>query len=410
MSTFRFIHAADLHLGSPFAGLARADAESAERFALATREAFSELVRRTIELEAAFLVIAGDVYDGEWKDNSIGLFFARELARLDRAGIRVVLLKGNHDADSVVTRTISLPESVLQFASRKPSTLRLDGLDVALHGQSFAERAAPDNLARAYPAPVAGCFNIGVLHTSCAGYAAHEPYAPCSLDDLMLKGYDYWALGHVHEHEVLARDPWIVFPGCLQGRNVRECGPKGAALVEVEDGRVRAVERLLVDRARWASVEVDLSGVGDEPEALRLVERAVEPVAAAAEGRTVALRLTLSGATPLHGRFAADPRRLAAEAQAAAHRVEADLWLEELKLRTGPPARASEAAPELKSLDLSALMAGLDDDAEIRARVADAVAAVANRLPSGIDAAGLAEELDGLIAEARALALGRLGA
>jgi exonuclease SbcD len=412
LSTFRFIHAADLHLGSPFAGLARAEPEVAERFALATRDAFSELVRRTIELEAAFLVIAGDVYDGEWKDNSIGLFFARELARLDRAGVRVVLLKGNHDADSVVTKTISLPDSVLQFASRKPSTLRLDGLDVALHGQSFAERAAPDNLARAYPPPVAGCFNIGVLHTSCAGYAAHEPYAPCSLDDLRLKGYDYWALGHVHEHEVLARDPWIVFPGCLQGRNVRECGPKGAALVEVEDGRVRAVERLLVDRARWASVEVDLSGVGDEPEALQLIERAVEPITAAAEGRTVALRLTLSGATPLHGRFAANPRRLADEAQAAAHRAEADVWLEELKLRTAPPARALDRAPELKSLDLAALMAGLDDDVELKARLADAMSAVANRLPAGAggDAPGLADDLDALIAEARALALGRLGA
>ena len=412
LSTFSFVHAADLHLGAPFAGLARADAEVAGRFASASREAFSELVRRTIDLGAAFMVIAGDIYDGEWKDASIGLFFARELSRLERAGVRVVLLKGNHDADSVVTRTIPLPESVLTFGSRKPTTLRLDDLGVALHGQSFADRAAPDNLARAYPASVPGRFNVGVLHTSCGGYPAHAPYAPCSLDDLRLKGYDYWALGHVHEHEVLARDPWIVFPGCLQGRSVRECGAKGAVVVLVEDGRVASVGPVLVDRARWAVVETDLSGAADEAAVLRLVERAVAPHAAAAEGRLLALRLTLTGETPLHGAFAADPRRIADEAQAVAQRLGADVWLEKLKLRTLPPGRPEGAAPELKSFDLVSLMDGLDRDPEVLARVREAVDAVANRLPGGVseDGLALADDLDALVAEARSLALGRLGA
>jgi DNA repair protein SbcD/Mre11 len=122
LSRFRFIHAADLHLGSPFDGLAIKDRVIAERFAAATRDAFSELVRRAIEEEVAFFIVAGDVYDGEWRDNSIGLFFNREVARLDRTGIPVFLLKGNHDADSVVTKSITLPTSVSQFDTRRPSS------------------------------------------------------------------------------------------------------------------------------------------------------------------------------------------------------------------------------------------------------------------------------------------------
>ncbi|WP_020179187.1 DNA repair exonuclease [Methylopila sp. M107] len=412
MTAFRFVHAADLHLGSPFAGLARADATVAERFATASRDAFSELVRRTIEAEAAFMVIAGDVYDGEWRDNSIGLFFARELARLERAGVSVVLLKGNHDAASVVTKTIRLPESTLEFPSRKPGTLRLGALKVALHGQSFADRAAPDNLAAAYPPPVDGWFNIGVLHTSCGGYAAHERYAPCAPEELRLKGYDYWALGHVHDFEVLGRDPWIVFPGNLQGRSVRECGEKGAAIVEVEDGRVVSVERVIVDRARWASLTVDVTGAADEAAALRLVEQAVAPVAHEAEGRLVALRLTLSGATRLHGAFAADQRRLADEVQAAAQRVDADVWLEKLKLATSPPAAAGDVAPELKSLDLAALVDGLDGDPDVVARARELVGAIAAKLPpqAGSEEGALDGDIASLLADARALALGRLGA
>ncbi|HEY0293385.1 MAG TPA: DNA repair exonuclease [Hansschlegelia sp.] len=411
MNAFRFLHAADLHLGSPFVGLARANAEVAAVFANASRAAFSDLVDRAIEASVAFAVIAGDVYDGEWKDASIGLFFNRELGRLDRAGIPVFLLKGNHDADSVVTRSISLPGGVRQFPSRKPETFRLDDLRVALHGQSFAERSASDNLALSYPPAVAGWFNIGVLHTCCEGQSAHARYAPCSIEDLRLRGYDYWALGHVHEHSVVSRDPWIVFPGNLQGRSVRECGPRGAVIVDVADGHVTNVERVFVDRARWAQATVDLSGVDNESAAFHLIEEAVRPIAHEAEARVVALRLTLAGDTPLHAAFAAAPRRIAEEAQAAAQRVGADIWLEKLKLATTPPLRVATGGLELKSFDLAALFDDLAADPEIHLRAKALAETIANRIPASaaVEDRALADDVAALIAEARALALGRLG-
>ncbi|HEX8047951.1 exonuclease SbcCD subunit D, partial [Rhizobium sp.] len=199
MASFSFIHAADLHLGSPFQGLALKDAAVASIFVEASRKAFSTLVGQAIERQVDFFLIAGDVYDGDWKDNKIGLFFNREMARLERAGIPVYLLRGNHDAASVITKTITLPANVHEFPTAKPGSVKLDALQVALHGQGFAERSANDNLAVNYPAPVSGWFNIGVLHTSLTGREPHAPYAPGSVDDLRSRGYDYWALGHVHD-------------------------------------------------------------------------------------------------------------------------------------------------------------------------------------------------------------------
>ena len=207
MTSFRFLHAADLHLDSPLRGL-EADAP-AERIRDATRQALVKLVDLAVEQKVAFVLLAGDLYDGDWKDWRTGQFLVQQLARLTREGIRVIAISGNHDAEQVLTKTLPLPDTLIR--SNKPDTIRLDTLEVAIHGQSFAKRAVTDNLALAYPAPIAGWFNIGLLHTAC-GSTAHENYAPCTPSDLVSRGYDYWALGHVHERRVVQRDPWIVFP------------------------------------------------------------------------------------------------------------------------------------------------------------------------------------------------------
>ncbi len=271
MTSFRFVHAADLHLGSPFQGLTLKDAGIAALFVEASRKAFSNLVTQAIAARVDFFLIAGDVYDGDWKDNKIGLFFNREMARLERENIPVYLLRGNHDAESVITRTITLPGNVHEFSTQRPQTFLLEALKVALHGQGFAQRSANDNLALTYPKPVAGWFNIGVLHTSLTGREPHAPYAPCSVDDLRSRGYDYWALGHVHDYEVVATDPLIIFPGNLQGRSIRERGSKGAVLVTVDEGRIR-YERMIVDEARFAELTVTLDGDDDMSAVVRRIE------------------------------------------------------------------------------------------------------------------------------------------
>src|ERR1035437_8657283 len=254
---FFFLHAADLHLGSPFLGLSSTDEDLARRVASASREAFEELVDQAISRQVNFVVIAGDIYDGDWKDTTIGHFFNRQMARLARAGIPVYNVRGNHDAESVITSAVTLPDSVKVFSSKRPETFQIPELRVALHGQSFPNRAVPENLALTYPAPVPGWFNIGVLHTSCDGRPNHDNYAPCSVQDLLQRGYQYWALGHCHEYEVVNLAPPIIFPGNLQGRSIRETGLKGAVVVEVEDGEVTGMPRLRLARIQWALISAD---------------------------------------------------------------------------------------------------------------------------------------------------------
>ena len=288
---FRFLHAADLHLGSPFLGLAQKDDEVAARFARASRSAFEDLVTKALEEGVSFVVIAGDVFDGEWKDASIALFLNRQLARLSNRGIPTFLLRGNHDAESLVTKSLTWSEKVFEFSTRRPESHRIEALRVALHGRGFPHREVMENYAVDYPEPVAGWFNIGVLHTAC-GRAGHENYAPCTAADLAARGYDYWALGHVHAFEIVSRDPWIVYPGNLQGRSIRECGERGAVIVEVADGVVSEVRRVVTDTARWAEVFVDATPHNDETDLLRAVEAELRPHAGMAEGGSLRCELS----------------------------------------------------------------------------------------------------------------------
>lgn len=210
MPSFRFLHAADIHLDSPLHGLSRYDGLPIEEIRSASRSAFDNLVQCAIDEAVDFIVIAGDLFDGDWRDMGTGLYFARAMGRLDQARIPAFVLAGNHDAASVISRTVPWPPNVKLFDSRRPETHRLPDLQVAVHGQSFSTPAVTDNLVLAYPAGDDHAFNIGMLHTALAGRAGHAAYAPCGVDDLRSKGYDYWALGHVHEFEIVSRDPYVV--------------------------------------------------------------------------------------------------------------------------------------------------------------------------------------------------------
>jgi DNA repair exonuclease SbcCD nuclease subunit len=406
MTSFRFIHAADLHLGSPFQGLALKDADLADLFVEASRKAFSALVDEAVARKVDFFIVAGDVYDGDWKDNKIGLFFNREVARLEREGIPVFLLKGNHDAESVITKTIMLPKNVSEFPTAKPGSFRLDHLKVALHGQGFAERSATENLALAYPKPEAGFFNIGVLHTSLTGREPHAPYAPCSVDDLRSRGYDYWALGHVHDFEIVAEDPLIVFPGNLQGRSIREQGAKGALLVTVEDGRI-SHERLITDSARFAELNIRVEPDDTTAGILHRVEAALDPLVEAMDGRPLAVRVRIAGTTRFRNEIIARGQDFRDEVQAACHRGHADIWLEKLDLRIEANGGAGQRDTGLLRLD--GLLSTDGFSAELMAEAEARIAEIAARLPGGSGAGDLplGDELDVLLAEARDLLMSR---
>ena len=378
---FTFIHAADLHIDSPLSGLGVKDPAVAERFAIAGRRAVEALVEETIRSEAAFLIIAGDLFDGEWKDVTTGLFFARAIGRLHRAGIRTALLKGNHDADSVVSRSLALPGSVSVFPSTKAESIAFDEHRVVLHGRSFTQRRVSDDFVDTYPARRDGWLNVGVLHTALDGTRGHESYAPCTIESLRRFGYDYWALGHVHAAETVCRDPWIVYPGNLQGRSVRETGAKGAVRVTVEDGKIVEVAPIVLDAARWAHDAIDVSACADERDVLDLIATALARLHALAEGRPLAVRLTLTGTTAAHVRLVATSETILAEARAAAFAVAEDLWVERVALRTQAPARRQEAPIEPDALDLDALLHAAAADPAFASDLSGLLKDITDKLP-----------------------------
>jgi DNA repair exonuclease SbcCD nuclease subunit len=329
----KFIHTADIHLDSPLRGLEAHEDAPVEEIRGATRRAFDNLVELAIEEEVDFVLIAGDLYDGDWKNFNTGLFFAARMGRLSRAGIRVFIVSGNHDAASQTTKAMPLPDNVTIFSPKKPTSVNLDDLGIVIHGQSYAHRAVTDNLASQYPQRDPIYVNIGMLHTSLTGREGHEDYAPCTQDDLASKGYDYWALGHVHQREVVSDDPWIVFPGNIQGRHIRESGAKGATLVTIEDGGITSVETRELDVLRWAICRIDLSECGTPDSVYEAVRQAFEKALDPADGRTLALRLVLTGSSPVHAQLHGRTAQWTEEFRGIAAAF-GDVWLEKVKFQT----------------------------------------------------------------------------
>ena len=402
MSSFRFLHAADIHLDSPLKGLAGLDGSAAERIRTATREALDRLVGLAIEEQVAFLIIAGDLYDGDWRDYKTGLFFVSQMGRLHEAGIPVYLLYGNHDAESQITRRLTLPDNVRVFGSRKPQSCQIDDLGVVLHGQSFGKRDVTDNLALAYPDPVNGAFNIGVLHTGLGGMGGHENYAPCSLNDLVNKGYDYWALGHVHQAQVLNERPHIVFPGNLQGRHVRETGAKGASLVTVEGGEVMDLVTLHSDVVRWSLVPVDMENATNIGEAVDRVRHAIEnAVVTFADGRMLACRIELRGRTEIHGQLLAAEDRLLPEARSSALGLGEDTaWVEKVVIATESvlsPETLAEREDAVGELQRMLQEAGTDADLlhEIETDVGEMIRRLPHEVRADVEDIVLKAAIDG---------------
>jgi DNA repair exonuclease SbcCD nuclease subunit len=332
----RFIHCADIHLDSPLRGLERYEGAPVEEVRGATRRAFDNLIQSAFRERVDFIVIAGDLYDGDWPDFNTGLFFAKGVAQLGESGIPVYVVRGNHDAASKLTRALPLPKNVHLFPERAPKTLTDDNLGLAVHGQSFATAAVLDDLAGTYPDALRGYFNLGVLHTSLNGRPGHDNYAPTTEQMLRSKGYDYWALGHVHAREIVSHEPWIVFPGNTQGRHIREQGAKGCEFVTVEDGRVATVPMAL-DVLRWTELDIDVAGIPDLDALLDRAAAAVRTQLAQADGRILGLRVRLSGAGAVHREVSARPETVAEQMRAMALDVSGgDAWLEKVDVRVRP--------------------------------------------------------------------------
>ena len=379
-----FIHAADIHLDSALHGLERYEGTPVEEIRSATRRAFNNLIELAIDEKVAFVLLVGDLYDGDWKDYNTGLYFVERMGRLREAGIRVFIVAGNHDAASQITKHLRLPENVTLFSTKNPEQVILDDLNVAVYGQGFATRAVTDDLSQAYPQGDPQLFNIGLLHTCLDGKPGHEPYAPCTVDGLRSKGYQYWALGHIHNREEVSQDPWIVFPGNIQGRHIREVGPKGCTLVTVESGKIVGVEHRDLDVMRWSLCELDVSASETVDDIYEQVREGLQSALDSAEGRPVAVRLVLQGTSYAHATLHADQERWIQEYRAMATGLGgAGIWLEKVSIKTKPSVSVDEVLERDDAL--SGLLRAIRDmelDASALHELAIEISALRQKLPA----------------------------
>ncbi len=413
----RFVHAADLHLDSPMAGLERYEGAPVAALRGATRAALANLVEVAQQVGAAFVLIAGDLYDGDWRDYNTGLRLVHEVSRLRQSGIRVALVAGNHDAQNAMTRVLPLPTAVTVFDSAAPATIRWDDLGVAVHGQSYATRAVTANLAAAFPSPLPGYLNIGLLHTCVDGRPGHDDYAPSRLAGLQARGYAYWALGHVHTPEVLARDPWVVYAGNTQGRHGRELGPRGCYVVEAEADRITAVEFRPLDVARWVRVAVDATGAA---EAAEIVDRAVAAVCDQipwVEGRLLVARVAVAGATRAQAEWVRHPDRWLNQIRARVLDLgQGQVWIEQVHCAARMPfdLEAAAARDDALGMLLRRLRPGAAPSTQWQALIPD-LDELQRRLPAELgDVGALLEAAAGApgqaVEEACQVILGRLAA
>lgn len=375
----KFFHTADVHLDSPLCGLDRYDGAPVDKLRGATRRALEALVDECISERVDFLLIAGDLYDGDWTDYNTGIFFIRQMARLRDAGIRVFIVRGNHDAKSKI---LNLPEGVAELSTSKAESISLEDIGVCIHGRGYAKVDTKEDLSQTYPAPRTGQFNIGLLHTAAGGREGHADYAPCTPAALANKGYDYWALGHVHKREVLLDRPWIVFPGNLQGRHARETGPKGATLVTVEDGRVETVEHRVLDVARWAVCRVDASPASTPADVVDLCRNALLKEMDAAGGRALCARVEVTGASRAHAALTRDPDKFRIELCSAASDI-GDVWIEKVGIRSRTMADLNKLAQ--RDDVIGALLVKLqtieNDDTEL-VKLSETFDDIAHKLPT----------------------------
>jgi exonuclease SbcD len=382
----RFIHTADIHLDSPLRGLSSYEGAPVDVLRDAPRAAFRNLIDSAIEEKVDFMVIAGDLYDGNWRDYNTGLFFISEMGRLNRADIPVYLVYGNHDAESEITKSLTLPGNVHRFSAKTPQTFKLESIQVALHGQSFRQAATMDNLAKHYPSGESGYFNIGVLHTALQGHEPHANYAPCSIAELKAKEYDYWALGHVHEAAVLSEKPHIVYPGNLQGRHIREPGPRGALLV-TEDAGVISLNRLDVDVIRWHHLIVDAGGLASVEDTIRRTGAALsEAYERHSAGRPMAIRVSFTGRSKVHGQLFGLEPRLRAEILGLAASLAADrIWIEKVVVGTQPELDATALADRSDALaELQQILRRASEDAEFLDDLAVELQDLSAKLPKDV--------------------------
>ncbi|MFS2151454.1 metallophosphoesterase family protein [Rhizobium sp. Rhizsp42] len=370
---FRFVHTADIHLDSPLKSLALLNSELSELIGLATRRSFVQTIDLCLEERVDALIIAGDLYDGEQTSMKTARFLAEQLGRLDQAGIRTYIIRGNHDALSKITAQLVMPDSVRVFGEAAEVVMvdrSASDFDVAIHGMSFAKPHAPESLLRHFALPTPDAVNIGIMHTSLNGSPGHDPYAPCSVAELKQTGFQYWALGHIHKRSIFDdKSSAIVMPGIPQGRDINEDGSKTVTLVTVSDDRTVVVEERTTAVARFERLQIDVSAATDWENVVAISKQKLSKHASDVSAQQIVTRVEVIGSSELAWRVRRDIDVLRTELETHGSLL-GNLWVEKVKVSSARPQRIAGnigALDELANIIDQEIHGSVDFNIEMKA-------------------------------------------
>ncbi|MFC7372873.1 exonuclease SbcCD subunit D [Fictibacillus iocasae] len=294
-----FVHCADLHLDSPFKGLGSLPASIFQRLQESTFAAFSKLVDIAIAEETDFMLVAGDIFDGDMRSLKAQYRFKKEMEKLNRSNIKVYISHGNHDHLGGQWTELDWPENVTFFSGKdvEKAVFKKNGrTEAVIYGFSYETRAVTENRTNQYPVKTGDVLHIGMLHGQAAGYTGHDPYAPFLLQELISKNYDYWALGHIHKRSDLSIDPPIRYSGNIQGRHKNETGEKGAYIVELDkDGE--SSRFISTSDIIWKEESLQMENIESENDLLNTCLKIKETCREDSKG--VLLKLVLTGKSPI---------------------------------------------------------------------------------------------------------------
>ena len=304
MKKIKFIHSADIHLDTPFKGLASVDPELAGELKNATFKSFEKIIRLCIEHRVDFLLVAGDIFDSKFKSLSAQMKFLDGLNTLSSHGIRAYFICGNHDPLDSWMETLKLPENVVRFGSSKVEEAIFDKNGEALagiYGISYRTNREKRDLASKFPVPKKLPFSIALMHGTVGNPGPHQNYAPFKIEDIAQKGYDYWALGHIHKKEILRKkDPAVVYPGNPQGRDFGETGPRGCFLVEIEENNAPEIRFVETQQSRFENIKIEINNISTINELKEKFESSIKDFTENEFTGTLILRFELEGRTSLH--------------------------------------------------------------------------------------------------------------
>ena len=253
----RFIHCADIHLGSPFTGLQQKNSTIAFRAIEATKTAFLTLIDTAIEYHVDFVLISGDIFDSSHQHIQEKIFLKEQFQRLAQAGIYTYLIHGNHDYGRF---TEDWNNDWVKVFKEEVSTEILrtsSGESVAISGFSYDTRWITESMAMHFPLRNSLVdYHLGMYHgqTRTASDSS-TAYAPFKVSDLEKLHYDYWALGHIHRAMDLDSYGKIAYSGTIQGRNFKEMGEKGFYVITLNKNLPMNRQFVSCNPIEWVEIE-----------------------------------------------------------------------------------------------------------------------------------------------------------